>query len=200
MGCDASRLTCAVEEISRALRSEPSLMNWVATLGPLLIGLMTVGVAITSVLLARQSKRVSEASVQVAERSNALASASHELSLLMREEAREVQNRQERDDFAAEISAWLDSELIYLATEQEGDRKTAVAKVRRVTAMAAAMTSSPNAIRVLVALERLVDAAPQLNPEWDKADWVRIRAEWILRPWQHDPENMTDEDMPDDLY
>lgn len=189
MVCDAARLTCAVLEVAEALRGGPTPFEVVAqVVVPLLLGVGTLIVAFLSFRVARQSTALAERSTQVA-------TDSHRLSEQIRHDAMAERLRRERDNYAAEVSAWLDEELLVLTIGSLSARERAIALERRLTARSFAM-DSPNAVEVLQVFRRLLQAAESIDPEWNKEDWVRVRAEWTLRSWQHNPREIVDADAP----
>lgn len=63
MVCTDTALTCAVRELNETLQAGPSVFDWVVMLGvPLFLGVVTLGVAVLSLWVARQSNALAAAS------------------------------------------------------------------------------------------------------------------------------------------
>jgi hypothetical protein len=201
MVCDAARLTCAVLEVAEALRGGPTLFEVLSqVVVPLVLGVATLVVAFLSFRVARQATTLTEQSVEVArqsvevarqakdvaERSTQAAVDSHELSEQIRRDAVDERLQAERDKFAADLTAWVEEEILLIDKTPGAVPGAAAIRELEVETRSHAV-KSPNALKVVASIHEFLDFARTNETPYDKGLWVRGRTAWAIRAWQSYP-------------
>jgi len=172
MGCDTSRLVCALRELSGQLGQQPSWFDWLSlVVVPALVGVASLAIGFAAWRVARQS---------------------HALATQMRNENETARLRAERQDFAEDVS-----DYIFRAYRERTENQLASSsadKAATLTAKAFAI-ESPNALQLIAAVQRpFADIEGAGASGLKEALVARNRAQLTLRLWVKKPSDIVEVD------
>jgi len=184
MVCTDTALTCAVRELNATLQGGSAWYEWVI---PALVSVATLVIALLSYGVSKRATEASSRASEAAERSN-------ELAELVHADSRRDVLRLERGAFVGEAQVWIEcvARTLFL-DESELDSSSAHIEERQVKALLLAVAvnlESPRGLALLESLEELNAEARERPSGW--VAWYRMRAEFRLRGWQHDPDREFD--------